>query len=53
VLRTGRRLLDGSGAASGLRLVRHEATAKGLLLLEYETAGLAPQAEYEGVAAFV
>ncbi|GAA1781844.1 dihydrofolate reductase family protein [Actinomadura chokoriensis] len=52
VLRTGRRLLDGPGATSGLRLARHEATAKGLLLLEYEPAGPARQAEYEGVAAF-
>jgi len=52
VLRTGRRLLTGSGAPSGLRLVHHEATPNGLLLLEYETAGEALQAEYEGVAAF-
>jgi hypothetical protein len=38
---------------AGLRLVRHEATATGLLLLEYEGAGAAPVAEYEGVTAFV
>lgn len=52
VLRAGRRLLSGSGAASGLRLVRHEATPNGLLLLEYATAGEAARGEYEGVAAF-
>ena len=28
-------------------------TANGLLLLEYETTGAAPVAEYEGVTAFV
>ena len=48
----GRRLLD-PGAAVGLRLVGHEATATGLLLLEYERVGAAPLAEYEGVGAFV
>jgi dihydrofolate reductase len=53
VLRTGRRLLTGPGASSGLRLVHHEATPTGLLLLEYETTGQAPQGEYEGVTAFV
>ncbi|MEV0996165.1 dihydrofolate reductase family protein [Nonomuraea sp. NPDC050202] len=53
VLRTGRRLLVGQGATSGLRLVHHEATPNGLLLLEYEPAGQASQGHYEGVAAFV
>jgi dihydrofolate reductase len=53
VRRTGRRLLAGLGATSGLRLVHHEATPNGLLLLEYETTGQAPQGEYEGVTAFV
>jgi dihydrofolate reductase len=53
VLRTGRRLLAGLGATSGLRLVHHEATPNGLLLLEYEITGRAPQGEYEGVTAFV
>ncbi|MFD0688068.1 dihydrofolate reductase family protein [Actinomadura fibrosa] len=52
VLRTGRRLLAGPGATSGLRLVHHEATDNGLLLLEYETTGEAPRAGYEGLAAF-
>jgi dihydrofolate reductase len=53
VLRTGRRLLAGAGASSGLRLVQHEATPNGLLIVEYETAGQALQGEYEGVTAFV
>jgi dihydrofolate reductase len=53
VLRTGRRLLNGPGAASGLRLVHHEATPNGLLILEYETTGQAPQGEYEGVTEFI
>jgi hypothetical protein len=46
-------LLDHPSAPVGLRLVRHEATANGLLLLEYEHVGAAPVAEYEGVTAFV
>ena len=50
---SGRRLLDHPGAPVGLRLVHHEATANGLLLLEYERVGAAPAAEYEGVTAFV
>ncbi|MEV4751368.1 dihydrofolate reductase family protein [Streptosporangium sp. NPDC049248] len=50
---SGRRLLDHPGAPAGLRLVRHEVTANGLLLLQYETVGAAPVAEYEGVTAFV
>lgn len=53
VLRGGRRLLSGTGDASGLRLVRHEATPNGLLLLEYETTGRARQGEYEGMTEFV
>lgn len=51
VLRTGRRLLTGSGDPSGLRLLHHEATPHGVLLLEYEVTGGARQGEYEGVAA--
>lgn len=50
---SGRRLLDHPSAPVGFRLVRHEVTANGLLLLEYETVGAAPVAEYEGVTAFV
>jgi dihydrofolate reductase len=50
---SGRRLLDHPSRPLGLRLVRQEVTANGLLLLEYETAGAAPVAEYEGVTAFV
>ncbi|MGI5269145.1 dihydrofolate reductase family protein [Nonomuraea sp. CA-218870] len=53
VLRTGRRLLTTSGDTSGLRLTHHEATPNGLLLLEYETTGRAPRAEYDGVTAFI
>ncbi|MER5621943.1 dihydrofolate reductase family protein [Streptosporangium sp. NPDC002544] len=50
---SGRRLLDHPSGPAGLRLVRHEVTANGLLLLQYETVGAAPVAEYEGVTAFV
>jgi riboflavin biosynthesis pyrimidine reductase len=50
---SGRRLLDHPSAPVGLRLARHEVTANGLLLLEYEHVGAAPVAEYEGVTAFV
>ncbi|MER6174169.1 dihydrofolate reductase family protein [Streptosporangium sp. NPDC001681] len=50
---SGRRLLDHPSGPVGLRLVRHEVTANGLLLLQYETVGAAPVAEYEGVTAFV
>jgi hypothetical protein len=32
--------------------VHHEVTGNGLLLLEYEATGVAPVAEYDGVAAF-
>jgi hypothetical protein len=47
--------LDGvsQGPGSHLRLVLHKVTAKGLLLLEYETTGAATVAEYEGVTAFI
>ncbi|HEY0573980.1 MAG TPA: dihydrofolate reductase family protein [Pseudonocardia sp.] len=50
---SGRRLLDHPSGPIGLRLVRHEVTANGLLLLQYEAAGAAPVAKYEGVTAFV
>ena len=50
---SGRRLLEHPSDPAGLRLVRHEVTANGLLLLQYDTAGAAPVAEYEGVTAFV
>ncbi|MBF6169418.1 dihydrofolate reductase family protein [Streptomyces gardneri] len=53
VLRTGRRLLSGAGPTTGFRLTRHEATSRGLLLLEYEVGGPAPIAEFDGVAQFV
>ncbi|MED7932013.1 dihydrofolate reductase family protein [Nonomuraea sp. LP-02] len=50
---SGRRLLDHPSGSVGLELVRHEVTAKGLLLLQYETVGTAPVAAYEGVTTFV
>jgi dihydrofolate reductase len=50
---SGRRLIDHPSPPTGLRLVGHEVTAKGLLLLEYERVGAAPVAEYAGVTAFV
>ncbi|WP_427895976.1 dihydrofolate reductase family protein [Kribbella sp. GL6] len=53
VIGDGRRLFDGPGEAAGLRLAKHEATPSGLLLLEYETVGVAPVGEYEGVSALV
>ncbi|WP_019813153.1 dihydrofolate reductase family protein [Saccharomonospora saliphila] len=53
VLRTGRRLLTAPDSPSGLRLVHHDATPHGLLLLEYEVTGRAPQGEYDGVTAFL
>jgi dihydrofolate reductase len=49
VIGAGRRLLTHPGETVGLRLVRCEATATGLLLLEYETTGAAPVADYAGV----
>lgn len=53
VIGSGRRLLDHSGGSVGLRLAKHEVTPNGLVLLEYETVGIAPLATYEGVTAFV
>ncbi|WP_100447454.1 dihydrofolate reductase family protein [Glycomyces xiaoerkulensis] len=50
---SGRRLLDHPSSPIGLRLVHHEVTANGVLLLQYENAGTAPVAAYEGVADFV
>lgn len=50
---SGRRLLDHPGSPVGLRLVHHEVTVNGLLLLQYENAGTAPVAAYEGVTDFV
>lgn len=53
VIGAGRRLFEHPGDTAGLRLASQEATPSGLLLLEYETVGAAPVAEYEGVSAFV
>jgi dihydrofolate reductase len=49
IIGDGRRLLPHPSDSVGLALVRHEATASGLLLLEYETVGAAPRADYTGV----
>jgi dihydrofolate reductase len=53
IIGTGRRLLTNPSESVGLRLVKHDATPAGLLVLEYETTGAAPVADYEGVRAFV
>jgi dihydrofolate reductase len=50
IIGAGRRLLTHPSDSVGLALVRHEATAGGLLLLEYETIGAAPRADYTGVS---
>jgi dihydrofolate reductase len=52
VLGSGRRLLD-AGAAAGLRLVEHEVTDAGLLLLTYSVVGGVSVASYDGVSEFV
>lgn len=49
VIGSGRRFLTHPGTPTGLRLVRHDVTQHGLLLLEYETTGTAPVGDYEGV----
>ncbi len=49
VIGAGRRLLTHPSEPIGLRLTRHDVTAGGLLLLEYETVGAAPVGTYEGV----
>jgi dihydrofolate reductase len=53
VIGAGRRLFEQPGDTAGLRLAKHEATPSGLLIVEYETVGAAPVAEYGGVSAFV
>lgn len=52
VLGSGRRLLTHPGPSTGLRLVHQETTKPGMLMVEYETHGDAPLAEYDGVTAF-
>jgi dihydrofolate reductase len=49
VIGSGRRLLSHPASATGLRLVRNEATEKGLLLLEYRPVGAAQTGDYDGV----
>lgn len=51
VIGTGRRLFAHPADGVGLRLTRHEVTSSGLVLLDYETAGPAQVAAYEGVTA--
>lgn len=53
VLRTGRRLLADTGPTGGFRLINHEATGHGLLLLEYEVGGSAPLAEFSSIAEYI
>lgn len=53
VIGAGRRLFEQPSDTVGLKLTSQEATPSGLMLLEYETVGAAPVAEYEGVSAFV
>jgi len=48
IIGQGRQLLPLQNANVGLRLVDHQSTPGGLLLLEYETTGSAPLAEYDG-----
>jgi len=50
IIGEGRQLLPLNGASVGLRLVEHKVTLSGVLLLEYQTTGSAPLAEYAGVA---
>lgn len=51
VIGDGRRLLTQPSATVGLRLIAHDVTPTGVLLLEYETTGYAPVADYAGVGA--
>jgi dihydrofolate reductase len=53
VIGAGRRLFEQSGETAGLKLTQYGATPSGLMLLEYETAGVAAVGEYEGVSAFL
>lgn len=50
LLRQGRRLVVHAAPAASLRLVHHETTPQGLLLLEYEATTTPTQGEYQGVA---
>ncbi len=52
IIGCGRRLLPHPSNDIGLRLRRHDVTSTGLLLLEYESTGAAPVADYQGVTAF-
>lgn len=52
ILGAGRRLLTHPNPSTGLQLHSHETTTRGLMMLEYQTTGDAPRAEYDGVTAF-
>lgn len=52
VLGQGRRLFAHPVAPAGLRVVRHDVTAGGLLLLELESTGAARLGEYAAMAQF-
>lgn len=49
-IRSGRRLFTEGKTTSGFRMTHHEATPKGLLIVEYEPEGQAARDDYEGVA---
>jgi hypothetical protein len=46
-----RQLISRPSGTVGLRLAAHDVTPTGLLLLEYETTGRAPVADYAGISA--
>ncbi|MBC7301374.1 MAG: dihydrofolate reductase family protein [Nocardia sp.] len=48
IIGQGRRLLSHPGANAGLELVKHQVNQTGLVVLEYETTGVAPLADYNG-----
>ncbi len=50
VIGEGRRLFAHPSASAGFRMVEHQVTPSGLMLLEYESTGAAPLAEYAGVS---
>jgi dihydrofolate reductase len=52
VLGQGRRLFAHPGTATGMRVVRHDLTPGGLLLVETESTGAARLGEYDGMAQF-
>ena len=53
IIGAGRGCSPTRATASAFGSLEHDVTSAGLLLLEYETTGASPVAEYEGVTAFV